>query len=198
MLACNQEQILCLMKFRGEEMRAMIIAAASVLFAGGAGVLALGATAYADTTADTPVTVEVNSGTLGISAPTGSVDLGSVLASASAQTVSAALGMVTVTDSRAGALGWVATAGATDFTGPGSISVSTPGSITYTPGQASVTGTANVAPTFEDHLYPTVPVQTATGVSGVNTAAWNPTIAVTIPGGAQAGTYSTTITHSVS
>jgi hypothetical protein len=41
-------------------------------------------------------------------------------------------------------------------------------------------------------------VQTATAVLGVNTATWNPSIAVTLPAGAQAGTYSATITHSVS
>jgi len=178
-------------------MRTKIIATAA-LFIGGAGVLALTVPASAATASDTPVTVEVSGGALSISAPTGSVDLGSVLASASAQSVSSPLGVVTVTDSRAGTLGWVATAGATDFTGPQSISVSTPGSVTYSPGTATVTGTANVAATDEDHLYPTVPVQTATGVSGANTAAWNPTIKVTIPANALAGTYSTTITHSVS
>jgi len=179
-------------------MRRMIIATATALFIGGAGGLALAIPASAATASDTPVTVEVSGGALSISAPTGSVDLGSVLASTSAQTVSSLLGVVTVTDTRAGTLGWVATAGATDFTGPQSISVSTPGSVTYTPGQATVTGTANVAPTDENHLYPTSPVQTATGVSGANTAAWNPTIAVTIPAGALVGTYGTTITHSVS
>jgi hypothetical protein len=179
-------------------MRAMIIAAAAVLFTGGAGVLAAGAPAYAAPGADTPVTVEVTTGTLVIDAPAGSVDLGSVVASASAQTVSSPLGMVTVTDSRAGVLGWVATVGAADFTGPGDISVSTAGSVTYDPGQATVVGTATVTPTSEVHLYPTVVAQTATDVSGVNTAAWNPVIGVTIPAGALAGTYSTTITHSVS
>lgn len=179
-------------------MRKGIIASIAALLIGGAGALASGAPAFAGTVADTPVTVEVSAGTLSISAPTASQDLGSVPASTGAQTVSAALGVVTVTDTRAATLGWVATAGATDFTGPQSISVSTPGSVTYTPGNATVTGTANVVATNEDHLYPTVTVQTATGVSGANSAAWNPTIAVTIPGGAQAGTYSTTITHSVS
>jgi hypothetical protein len=179
-------------------MRKRIIASTTALLIGGAGALAFGGPAFAATAADTPVTVEVSGGTLTINAPTASKDLGSVLASTSVQTVSAALGVVTVTDSRAGTLGWVATAGATDFTGPQTISVSTPGSVTYTPGDAAVTGTANVAATNEDHLYPTVTVQTATGVSGANTAAWNPTIAVTIPAGAQVGTYSTTITHSVS
>jgi len=57
--------------------------------------------------------------------------------------------------------------------------------------------TANGAATFENQLYPAGPVETATGVSGNNTAAWNPTITVTIPANALAGTYSTTISHSV-
>jgi hypothetical protein len=137
-------------------------------------------------------------GGLSISAPTGSVDLGSVAASSNTQVVSNSIGTIRVTDTRAGTAGWVATVGATDFTGPQNISVSTPGSVTYAPGQATVTGTANVTPTNENHLYPTSPVQTATGVSGSNTAAWSPVIAVTIPASALIGQYSTTITHSVS
>jgi hypothetical protein len=175
-------------------MRAIIATATAV-----SAVLAVFAvSAFAAAPSSTPVTVEVSGGALSISAPTGSVDLGTVPPSTTAQTVSAPLGTVTVTDNRAGILGWVASAGATDFTGPQTISVSTPGLVTYNPGQATVSGTSNVAPTFEDHLYPTVPVQTATGVSGTNTAAWNPAIAVTVPGGALIGTYSTSITHSVS
>ncbi len=178
-------------------MRRMIIATAAA-FIGGASVLTFAVPTFAATASDTPVTVEVSGGGLSISAPTGSVDLGSVPASTNAQVTSNSIGTVRVTDTRAGTAGWVATAGATDFTGPQSISVSTPGSVTYTPGQATVTGTANVAPTDENHLYPTSPVQTATGVSGSNTAAWSPVIAVTIPASALVGTYSTTITHSVS
>ena len=177
-------------------MRKTTIAAA--LIAGGTGMLAFTVPALAATASSTPVTVEVGGGDLGISAPAQSVNLGSVTATTSAQTVTSKLGAVTVTDSRAGTGGWVATAEASDFTGPQTISTSTPGLVTYTPGAATVSGTANVAATDEDHLYPADPVQTATGVNGANTAAWNPTIAVTIPAGALAGTYSTTITHSVS
>jgi hypothetical protein len=179
-------------------MRIITIASAIALLIGGAGVLTLAAPAFAAPASDTPVTVEVSGGGLSISAPTGSVDLGSVAANTNAQVVSNSIGTIRVTDTRAGTAGWVATVGATDFTGPQPISVSNPGSVTYTPGQATVTGTANVAPTTEDHLYPTSPVQTATGVSGSNTAAWSPIIAVTIPASALVGTYSTTITHSVS
>jgi hypothetical protein len=46
-------------------------------------------------------------------------------------------------------------------------------------------------------LSPSGTVQVATGVSPNNAANWNPTITVTISPGSLAGTYSTTITHSV-
>jgi hypothetical protein len=177
-------------------MRKKIIAAA--LIAGGTGMLAFTVPALAATTSSTPVTVEVGGGDLGISAPGGLVDLGSVPASTAVQTVQHLLGTVTVTDDRAGTAGWVATAEAPDFTGPQTISTSAAGLVTYNPGNVTVTGTATVAATFENQMYPTGPVETATGVSGNNTAAWNPTLTVTVPANALAGTYSTTITHSVS
>jgi hypothetical protein len=177
-------------------MRKTIIAAA--LIAGGTGVLAFTVPVVAASASTTPVTVEVGGGSLGISAPDGAVDLGSVPASTGAQTVQHLLGTVTVTDDRAGTAGWVATAEAADFTGPQTISTSAAGLVTYNPGNVTVTGTASVAATFENQLYPAGPVETAKGVSGNNTAAWNPTITVTIPANALAGTYSTTVTHSVS
>jgi len=40
-------------------------------------------------------------------------------------------------------------------------------------------------------------VVTASGVSGNNTATWNPTISVDVPGTALSGTYTSTITHNV-
>jgi hypothetical protein len=179
-------------------MRTRIIASATALFIGGAGVLALAVPASAATASSTPVTVEVTGGDLTISAPAESVDLGSVVTSDAAQVVSARLGNVTVTDIRGGTAGWTATASATDFTGPQNISTSAFGLVVYTPPQATVTGSATVTPTTESSLYPGGRVQDATGVNGNNTATWDPTIAVTIPANALAGTYSTTITHSVS
>jgi hypothetical protein len=41
------------------------------------------------------------------------------------------------------------------------------------------------------------PAVTATGITGDNSATWNPTINVAVPGGMAAGVYSATITHSV-
>jgi hypothetical protein len=136
-------------------------------------------------------------GALSISAPTLSVNLGSVTSGVSSQTVSALLGNVAVTDNRAGTTGWTATASATDFTGPQTISTTTGGLVVYTAPQATVTGTATVTPSTQSSLNPGGRVQDATNVTGSNTATWDPTIAVTIPANALAGTYSTSITHSV-
>ena len=70
--------------------------------------------------------------------------------------------------------------------------------VTYTPGTAVVVGIATVTPITLTAMTTPGTVQTATAVLGVNTATWNPSIGVPIPAGAVAGTYSATITHSVS
>ncbi|WUH89790.1 WxL domain-containing protein [Streptomyces sp. NBC_00433] len=168
------------------------------IVAGALGVLPLAASASAASSGSTPVTVTVTTGTLDITVPAGPVSLGTVPALATAQTVSAQLGNVTVTDSRGGTTGWTVTANGNDFIGPSStISVSTAGSSTYTSPLAAVTGTASVAPSDLNPLYPPGPVQTATGVVGVNSATWNPTITLNLPANTVAGTYTSTIIHSV-
>lgn len=176
-------------------MRRTIISSAAALFIGGASVLTLAVPAFAATAPGTPVTVEVTGGALTISAPTGSVDLGSVVTSGSIQTVSALLGNVVVTDNRASTAGWTATASGTDFIGPQTISGA---SVVYTTPQATVTGPATVTPSTQSSLNPGGRVQDATNVGGNNTATWDPTIAVPIPANALAGTYNASITHSVS
>jgi hypothetical protein len=174
-------------------MRKTIIHAAAALVIGGAGVLAFAAAASASTT---PVTVEITGGALTISAPAEPVDLGSAAGSISTQTISGPLGPVVVTDDRADVLGWVTTAASTDFLGRVGIPAT---AVTYTPGTAFVTGQATVTPTTVTGMTAGGDaVQTATAVNGVNTATWTPSIAVLIPAGAVAGTYSATITHSVS
>jgi hypothetical protein len=174
-------------------MRNMKIAAAA-LFLGGAGVLTFAVPAFAATAADTPVTVVVSQGTLGISAPTASVLLGTTPASAIAQTVTSQLGPVLVTDNRAGIAGWVATAGATAPSDGTGIPTS---AMAYNPGATTVVGTATVTGTNLASMATQSTVETATFVSGDNTATWNPSIVVTVPAGAVAGTYSATITHSM-
>jgi hypothetical protein len=173
------------------------LAVAVPLAAAAAFTLSTALPAVAASTGDTPVTFEVTSGALNISVPTNTVDLGSVQASTSVQPVSAQLGNVTVTDDRDGTTGWTVNAHADDFTGPQNISVSAPGSSSYSPGNFTTTGTVNVTGSVLTPLYPPGPVATATGVSGINTATWNPTITVNVPAGALVGTYSSTVTHDV-
>jgi hypothetical protein len=178
---------------------------ASALIAGTVAVVTLPLPASAATCAagigcTTPVTIQINGGGLEINVPTASVPLlPDRVASTGNQTVSANLGDVTVTDGRAGTAGWVASAHADDFTGGTSttITVSTVDQSSYTTPAATITGSATVAPSNLNPLYPGGAVQTATGVSGINTATWDPTISVTIPGGTLAGSYSSTVTHSV-
>ena len=177
-------------------MRKTIIAAATTLLIGGAGVMTFAAPAFAGTTAGTPVTVEITGGGLSISVPAGA-DLATTAASPIAQTVHGLLGPVLVTDLRAGFLGWVASAVSTDFTGTTGPTISA-ATMSYTPGTTVVVGIATVTPVSLTAMTTPSTVQTASSVIGVNTATWNPSIGVLIPAGAVAGTYTATITHSVS
>ena len=156
-----------------------------------AGVLAVAGPASA---APSTATFEVTGGTLDIAVPA-SVDLGSVTASSAAQALTnVALGAVTVTDGRGVSSGWVATASATDFTGPQTL----PGASVYSPTAASATNATVTAAADQTLTTSAATVQTATLAVGVNSATWNPTVRVTIPANALAGTYSSTITQSVS
>ena len=121
-------------------------------------------------------------------------------------TTSAQLGTVTVNDFRGMATAsWTATVTATTFvtggaTAPETIPLTritywsgpatvTTGTGTFTPGQASPAAAVNL----------TVPrtAFTLTAGSSVNSASWNPTLSVSVPAAALAGTYTATITHSV-
>ena len=159
-----------------------------------AGVLTVAAPAGAAPSGATATTFQVGGGTLDVAVPA-SASLGSVPTSSLAQVLSAVpLGNVTVTDARGVSSGWVVTVSATNFTGPQTLAAAT----VYTPTQASTTN-ATVTPAADQTLAPTAAtVQTATLAVGVNSATWNPTITVTIPANALAGTYSCTITQSVS
>jgi uncharacterized repeat protein (TIGR01451 family) len=143
-------------------------------------------------------TVAVVTGVLSISAP-GSADLGTA---APGRTASARLGTVQVTDGRAGLTGWTATVSSTDFTtGGGKAAETIPAAdILYSiSGFASTTGSATLTRTPGTNLSAALQaVAQATNVHGDNSAAWSPLIQVAVPSGAVAGTYSATITHSVS
>jgi hypothetical protein len=163
-----------------------------------AGIGLLLATALPASAADTTVTFAITSAGLTITAP-GSVSIGSVAAGATS--ISGQIGPVTVTDAR-GALNatWTATVTGTDFTTGGGTTPETIGNInvSYSPGSAtSTTGNATFTPGAGGIINVPRTAFTATAIKGNNSATWNPTLTVTIPTAAVAGTYSGTVTQSV-
>jgi uncharacterized repeat protein (TIGR01451 family) len=143
--------------------------------------------------------VAVVTGVLSITVPSGA----SLGTTAPGGTASAALGTVQVTDNRAAlAVGWTATVSSTAFTtGGGSAAETIPAKDVHylISGFTATSGSATFASTSVTDLSAAAQaVVTATSVNGDNSAAWNPVIQVSVPSGAVAGSYSATITHSVS
>jgi hypothetical protein len=121
-------------------------------------------------------------------------------------TITSPLGAVQVTDSRAvNPAAWTASVTSTDFTIPSTTdtipaadvaywsgpTTATVGSGVFTPGQATSanrTALNNSTP---------LTAMTLSGGSGSNSATWDPTLEVSVPTAAVAGTYSGTVTHSV-
>ena len=169
-----------------------------------AGTLAatLASPAQAATTGDTTTTFTVQAGALSIAVPaSAAVGSGTPGSSFSGQ-----LGAVTVTDTRALlTASWTATVSSTDFTTGGGtaaetiakanvsywsgLATSTSGVGVFTPGQATAVQAQSLS----------VPrtAFTLTAGTGNNTAAWNPTLVVSVPAAAVGGTYTGTVTHSV-
>ncbi|WP_159620647.1 hypothetical protein [Arthrobacter zhaoguopingii] len=152
----------------------------------------VGSLALPASAADTTATVQVTAGGLGISAPAGA-GLSSL---APGGTASATVAGVTVTDERAGTIGWNAAVIMTNFTGTTNTNVIPATAASYAPGAAVSTGTATVAATSQTDLSTAKAVQTATGVVGNNTATWDATLSVTAPANALADTYTAVLTHS--
>jgi len=168
-----------------------------LLIPGAALILSLGTTlpASADTTA---ATVTVTGGALAITAPVDAGSLGSRSNTVGGGTISGPLGQVQVNDARSAAAGsgWVASAISTAFTPPSGPAIPA-SAVGYTAGVITKVGTATFTANNPNNLTGVSPVVTATGITGDNSATWNPTINVAVPGGMAAGTYSATITHSV-
>ncbi len=165
-----------------------------LLIPGAALILSLGTAlpASADTTT---ATVTVTGGALAITAPLNAGSLGSRSNTVGGGTISGPLGQVQVNDARSAAAGsgWVASAISTAFTPPSGPAIPA-SAVGYTAGVITKVGTATFTP---NNLTGVAPVVTATGITGDNSATWNPTINVAVPGGMAAGTYSATVTHSV-
>jgi hypothetical protein len=144
--------------------------------------------------AATPTTFTLTAGGLSISAPTGSVSLGSQMASTSSSTIAGPLGVVTVSDQRGGITIWTASVISTAFTPPSGPAVPA-SNVSYAAGAITASGVvATAVPALSLIGVSTVVTGASTGIS---TASWNPTISVLVPANFAPGVYSATITHSV-
>jgi hypothetical protein len=142
---------------------------------------------------NTTVTFTVTVGGLSMTAPT-AADLGS---GAPGSTISGHVGTVAVTDARAlASAAWTATASSTDWTSGTATVPATDAN--YDPGFVQSTGT--ITATGDDITLSGLPQTVVAGTAGTgdNTATWNPTISVVVPGSAVGGLYSATLTQSVS
>jgi hypothetical protein len=163
--------------------------------------LALGSGGSASAT-QTNATVTITGGALAITAPTNTpldpVSLGTRANTVSGGTISGSLGVVQVSDGRSPAAGsgWVASVISSAFTPPAGPAIAA-SYLSYTAGTITKVGTATYTANDPVNLTGVVPAVTATGITGDNSATWNPTINVSVPGGMAAGIYSATITHSV-
>ena len=174
---------------------------ATAVLATGLAVAGFAGPVHAATTGDTTATFTITGGALNITVPASIVALGSVATGAA--TASGQLGSVAVADTRGALVNtWNTTVGSTTFvTGTG------------TPTADQTVAKANIAyssgaSTSTSGLGAFVPGTLATmtadgigagwaGLSGNNTAAWNPTLTFTLLPSQVAGTYTGTITHSV-
>lgn len=150
----------------------------------------------------TNATVTITGGALAITVPTNTlidpVNLGTRANTVNGGVISGSLGVVQVSDGRSPAAGsgWVASVISSAFTPPAGPAIAA-SFVSYTAGSITKVGTATYTANDPLDLTGVVPAVTATGITGDNSATWNPTINVAVPGGMAAGVYSATITHSV-
>lgn len=148
--------------------------------------------------AATPATITILGGALEISAPTDSANLGTLVNTVGGGSTSGALGTVQVSDARSAAAGsgWVASVISSAFT-PSTGPAIAASAVSYSAGTITKVGTATYVANDPGDLTAVSPAVTATGITGDNSATWNPTMTVAVPGGTAAGVYSAVITHSV-
>lgn len=167
------------------------------LLASALGVAVLAGVATPAHAADTTTTFSLTSGALSITAPT-TATLSNLAGSS--------LGTVSVTDARGALLGsWTASVTSTDFTTGTKTTAETitKDNISYWSGAATAqSGTQVLAPGQPlDANKVTLALSrtafSASGVTGTASASWAPTVTVTVPAAAVAGTYTGTITHSI-
>ena len=147
--------------------------------------------------ADT-VTVAIAEGALGLVTTEGGAALTEAVPGAA---IEGQVAGVQVTDARAITGAWAVSVNATAFTNtaaPDDAASMTAAAITYTMGAVTATGAPVITNITPDVVLTAVDAQVATAtVAGNNSALWTADLSIAVPAGALAGTYSTTITHSV-
>ncbi|MCU1484970.1 MAG: hypothetical protein JWN67_1716 [Actinomycetia bacterium] len=166
---------------------------------GGLALTAL-ATGPALAAGDTTTTFTLTGAGLGVSVPA-TANL-SASTNIGVTSLSSQLGAIQVADNRGSLLAaWTATVSSTDFTtgAAGAHEKVTKGNVSYSSGLATAsTGLGVDVPSLAPMSLSSSQTAFAhTGVIGSQSTTWNPTVAVTVPADAVAGTYTGTITHSV-
>ena len=171
----------------------------NVLIASALGLVSLGSALPASADGSTSATVTVVGGALSITVPANAGSLGSQRNQVGGETISGSLGQVQVNDARSAAAGsgWVATVISSAFTPPAGPAIAA-SAVSYSAGAIAKIGTATYVENNPTNLTAVGSAVTASGITGDNSATWNPTLTVAVPGGMAAGVYSATITHSVS
>jgi hypothetical protein len=146
---------------------------------------------------NTTVTFTVTSGELTMTAPV-TAALGS---GAPGTTIDGVVSPITVTDDRAALnAAWTVTVAATDWTTGGGTAPETipAGDATYDPGTITTTGDVTTAGSSITLSNSPQTVVSASDIDGDNTATWSAAVDVAVPAEAVSGTYTDTLTHSVS
>jgi hypothetical protein len=154
----------------------------------------------------TSVTFTLGGGTLSVAQPSGTAALtGGALSGLVGTALTGSLGSTTVNDTRGGVTGWTSTIAQTTALSNGTTTIPVGNTKAWVSGAIVPTGVAVVTSgtyvsqatglTLSGSAQSFV---TATAVVGVNSATFNPQIAVTIPSDATAGDYSGVITQTVS
>ena len=147
---------------------------------------------------ETDATLAITGGVLAITVPVDAGSLGSTTNTVGGGSISGPLGQVQVNDARSAAAGsgWVVSVISTAFTPPSGPAIPA-SAVGYTAGPIVKVGTATYTANDPPDLTGVAPAVTATGITGDNSATWNPSINIAIPGGMAANVYAATITHSL-
>jgi hypothetical protein len=151
------------------------------------------------------VTFTLGGGSLAITEPGNATITAGLLSGLAGTSFSGSLGNTTVTDTRGGITGWASTVAQTTAFTDGTTTIPAANVKAWVPALIVPTGVATVTSglyvTELSGLALTGAAQTlvtAIAVVGNNSATFNPSIAVTVPSNATAGTYTGVITQTVS